>query len=82
MHSRKEKIEKTKKKLLDYKKNISCNSCGLHDHRVMEFHHIKDKKYVIAKMPGKGYCWETIKKEIDKCIPLCSNCHRIIHYED
>jgi predicted HNH restriction endonuclease len=23
-----------------------------------------------------------VKKEIDKCIPLCSNCHRIHHSEE
>lgn len=75
------KFKTTKNKLLDYKKNLSCTHCGLQDHRVIEFHHVKDKKYNISRMASRGYCWETILNEIKKCIPLCSNCHRIIHYE-
>lgn len=75
-------VLKQRKNLLEYKKTLKCQECGLQDYRVMEFHHIKDKKYTISLMPNQGYCWETIKKEIDKCIPLCSNCHRIVHYKE
>jgi len=75
------KYKTTKNKLLDYKKNLSCNNCGLQDHRVLEFHHLNDKKYTVARMPAKGYSWQTILNEIQKCIPLCSNCHRILHYK-
>jgi hypothetical protein len=82
MPCQKKNIIKVREKLLNYKKNICCAECGLQDHRVMEFHHIKEKKYTIGLMPNQGYCWETIKKEIDKCIPLCSNCHRIVHYKE
>lgn len=73
---------KQRKNLLEYKKKLSCTKCGIQDHRVMEFHHVKDKKYDIGRMANRGYSWETIKKEIDKCIPLCSNCHRIVHYKE
>lgn len=31
----------------------------------------------ISRMLTTGYCWETIKKEIDKCEVRCGNCHRI-----
>ena len=47
----------------------------------LEFHHLdKDKKeenpaYIIMR-----WSYERAKKELDKCILVCSNCHREIHY--
>lgn len=45
----------------------------------MEFHHLNplEKDEQPSKMIGKE--WEDLKKEIDKCILLCSNCHREEH---
>ncbi len=44
----------------------------------MEFHHINpdDKSYSIANGPSD---WDLLKLELDKCILLCSNCHREYH---
>lgn len=28
------------------------------------------------------YTWETLVKEVDKCILLCANCHRLHHHGD
>ena len=42
----------------------------------LEFHHPdKNKEFGIA---SKGYTrsWEIVKRELDKCIMLCSNCHK------
>lgn len=47
------------------------NSCAL------EFHHVGDKEFEISDAINKS--WEFLKKELDKCILLCSNCHRIEH---
>ena len=77
----KDRIRKNKKKLKDYKKTVTCKFCGLDDHRVIDFHHLKDKTLEVSTMVGCGYSWKTVLKEIDKCIPICSNCHRIEHYE-
>lgn len=47
----------------------------------LEFHHLdKDLKeekpsYIIMR-----WSWERAKKELEKCILVCSNCHKEIHY--
>ena len=76
----KTRIRNNQKKLVDYKKRIKCSQCGLKDYRVIDFHHIRDKEFAISKMVYRGYSWKRIQKEIDKCVPLCSNCHRIEHH--
>ena len=48
----------------------------------MEFHH-KDKKHKTFTISTYSYLsWSKIKKELDKCYMLCSNCHREKHYEE
>ena len=41
-----------------------------------------DKDGLVSKFIYQGYSWKRVKEEIDKCIPLCSNCHRIHHSEE
>ena len=77
---------KTKKKrrnknaewLLEHKKTLSCNRCNNNDHRVLEFHHLRDKEFTISNCVHYGK--EKIMDEINKCEVLCANCHRIEHY--
>lgn len=60
-----------------YKNTIQCSRCDENDTRCIDFHHYKDKKlFNISYMVNKGYSINTILKEINKCIPLCANCHR------
>ena len=44
----------------------------------MHFHHNdpNEKDFTIG---GKSYSLEKLKKEADKCILVCSNCHSEIH---
>ena len=58
-----------------------CNKCG-YDKCVdaLDFHHLNpdEKEFGISE---KGYTrsWESVKIELNKCILVCSNCHREIH---
>lgn len=61
-----------------------CERCG-YDKNVaaFDFHH-KDptKKDFSISSSGNTRAWEVIKKELDKCIMVCANCHREIHEEE
>lgn len=56
-----------------------CNVCG-YDKCVaaFDFHHVDplEKDFTIS---AHMTSWERIKKEVDKCVLVCANCHREIH---
>src|SRR5437588_7676917 len=66
----------------EYKKRLACERCGFADFRALEFHHTdhSQKDFNVADMLRRGVAIQTIKREIDKCAVLCSNCHQIEHY--
>lgn len=67
----------------DYKAAHPCVDCGLRDHRVMDFDHVRGTKSMeISDMIRRGFSLDKIKEEIEKCDVRCSNCHRIRHYEE
>ena len=47
----------------------------------LEFHHI-DPKTKSFEISSHSYKFETMKNEVDKCLLLCSNCHREEHYQN
>lgn len=63
--------------ILTYLQNNSCVDCGEPDPVVLEFDHIKgEKTHAISRMITLGLSLERIKKEMDKCVVRCANCHR------
>ena len=67
----------------EFKKTLSCEYCGDERWWVLDFHH-KDpltKDSSIARLMNKG-SKIGILKEIEKCIVLCSNCHRDLHHKE
>ena len=77
-----ERLRVLSDKLKTYKKDIKCERCGEDHPSCMDFHHKdpSEKEVIISKAVHKGWGWEKIKKEIDKCEVLCSNCHRKEHW--
>lgn len=60
-----------------------CQDCGGKFHPIVyDFHHLDPdtKEFGWGKLRIKQ--WDAITNELDKCILLCSNCHRIRHTED
>ena len=63
------------------KDKYSCEQCGSHHAAIIEFHHRdpKQKDFMLAKYKSRSK--EKILAEIEKCTPLCRNCHAILHWE-
>ncbi len=70
-----------KKKAVDLK-GRRCEICGLvEDYCVYDFHH-KDPNEKDFSLGDKKstLVWSKVKEEVDKCMLVCSNCHRKIHH--
>ncbi len=58
---------------------VECCICGESDVACLDFHHIDDKIMNVSQLINSESI-ELIKREIEKCIVICSNCHRKLHY--
>jgi len=67
------------------KKGGACQVCGIKydgkNRPIFDFHHLenKDSKYA----PGVLFQFASDKRlesELETCIIVCANCHRLIHY--
>lgn len=63
-------------------KGGKCERCG-YDKCIwaFDFHHKKPNKKDFSISTYYYLAWDKIKKELDKCIMICSNCHREIHFD-
>lgn len=48
--------------------------------QVYDFHHLDPTTKEKSPSQLWGHKWETIKQELDKCVMLCANCHRLRHF--
>lgn len=79
----KERYREKKTEVQDIKIGLKCAKCGYDKCGAsLEFHHInpEEKDERIARMISNNYSLETVKKEIEKCVVLCSNCHHEFHF--
>jgi len=80
----KERIRETADWLLKLKKTLACERCGFSDHRALQFHHRdpNEKEFAVGDIARKGGSLKRLKRELEKCIVLCANCHCIEHFKD
>ena len=74
-----ERQKNIKAECVEYKGG-KCLHCGIKDDPcIYDFHHIDatTKNYTIARFTHRSL--QSVKSELDKCILLCSNCHRKEH---
>ncbi len=70
---------KVKLMSIEYKGG-KCEKCGYNKYvGALEFHHISGNKDFGISAKGYTRSWKIVKEELEKCILVCSNCHREIH---
>ena len=75
----KERQRRNKKALIEYKGG-KCSACGYDKcQQALDFHHTGEKSFTIGNR--KSAPIDILKKEADKCILLCRNCHAELHAE-
>jgi hypothetical protein len=67
-----------------FKATKSCTICGESRPATLDFHHTDPKKTnkKVHKLVSDGHTKIRLLKEIEKCVVLCSNCHRVHHEEE
>lgn len=77
-----ERMRKLKEKMVQYKGG-KCERCDYNKYYgALEFHHLDPYSKDFSPSSLKKYTFDDrVKKELDKCILLCANCHREIHNE-
>jgi hypothetical protein len=68
-----------KKRCVEYKGG-KCSICGYNNYTgSLQFHHVdpNEKDFEIGRNWSKK--WNDLKRELDKCILVCANCHGEVH---
>lgn len=67
------------KQFINSFKESGCILCGERDLACLDLHHIQDKLFTISQNIT-NFSKDVLEKELKKCVVLCSNCHRKLHY--
>ena len=78
-----DKKKEERKKWGIFKRTLKCAKCGFSHPAALDFHHVdpSEKERAVSYFQKNGQFAKAMK-EIEKCIVLCANCHRIHHYEE
>lgn len=73
--------EKAKIVYKEFRKTLMCVRCGESHPACLDLHYLDPttKFKSVAQLAGRASL-SGLKKEVDKCIVLCANCHRKEHY--
>lgn len=79
------KIKRQKRaEFAEFKSRLACTKCGENHPATLDFHHVvpnpANKK--INDLVRAGRFSFAMEEIMEKCIVLCSNCHRKHHYEE
>lgn len=76
--------DKNRSWFADLKSKLACERCGQNHMATLDFHHTdpSQKDMEISNMLASYNSQSKILSEIAKCEVLCSNCHRIHHWNE
>jgi len=83
-YKNKNRKQKIREYLYSVKENLACSLCGENHIATLEFHH-KDpsnKSFNIGISTNRMCAVKTIENEISKCVVLCANCHKKLHWQE
>ena len=74
----------SRQQFLEFKSRLSCVHCGENHPATLDFHHVirHPSNRKIYELTRNGAYDAAIKEIMEKCIVLCSNCHRKHHDEE
>jgi 5-methylcytosine-specific restriction endonuclease McrA len=66
-----------------FKSTLSCLECGIYHPAILDFHHIDPemKTASVHSLVQSGR-YKKAMEEVEQCVVLCSNCHRVYHYNE
>jgi hypothetical protein len=66
-----------------FKGTLKCSKCGYSHPAALDFHHTDPgtKEGNVYRYASSGQ-YKKAFEEVEKCIVLCANCHRVHHYEE
>lgn len=70
-----------KKEFVDaHKREHGCAVCGITEPVVLDYHHLGDKVKVatVSTLIANHRSFEALREEIEKCVLLCANHHRMV----
>ena len=77
-HSEKASVIAKKAYVAKYKMEKGCSNCGYSESpAALDFDHIDRTKKNFKLSKAYKYTWEKIHEEIENCVILCANCHRV-----
>lgn len=71
----------SKVKAVEYMGGKCLDCSGVFHPTVYDFHHLDPTEKEISPANALQRKWENAVKELDKCVLLCANCHRLRHYQ-
>jgi hypothetical protein len=82
VESSKRSRQNRKEWYFNFMKDHSCVRCGVSNPILLDWHHLDptQKDMNVSEMMNRR-SRKAVLDEIAKCVCLCANCHRLVHYE-